>query len=243
MINKYEISLNTLDKILTTLREDYMFEGFSNLPCMAQKVYKDYKEYESYDDKIRIKGIFNRHYMIENNQSVSLDTFQDRVNYFNFIKMKKARKNGKKYNPPSNSSIVEGYLKFIYSTLEYKILPIASVGKDVYEKYPNWRFGENVIESINQFNQKYYIQIYGISDFDSLKENQKKIIISLKEYGINISKADISIDMINEIDQKLNVRYSTFDIIKAIRELSKSSIKNKNSFKELFLKYFDDDLV
>ena len=236
MINKHEVSLSVLGKILTVLSEDCKYPGFPNLPFMAQKVYNlEYPMYECFDDEIRIKGMFNHYYNIDNDQKISLNTFQDRINYFNFIKRKNAENIGKNYNPPSNSSVVEGYIKFIYSTLEYKILPIANVGKDVHDKYPNWTFGKNVVESINLFNQRYYTKIYGMKDFDSLEENKKKIIMSLKEYGINI-KTDISLDMINEIDTKLHVRYSTFDIIKAIKELSISSTNYKNSFKELYFK-------
>ena len=58
--------------------------------------------------------------------------------------------------------------------------------KDIEDKYPNWQFGENVKETVSVFRKKYFNKFFGMSNFDDLSENEKNILITLREYGINI---------------------------------------------------------
>ena len=55
----------------------------------------------------------------------------------------------------SVSDIIDAYMKFIYSALEYKIMPIVDIGMLIAEEYPNWMFGLNVYQSIEDCNRRY----------------------------------------------------------------------------------------
>ena len=122
-------------------------------------------------------------------------------------------------------------MRFIYSTLEYYILPIAKIARIIYEWNPEWDFGNNVIETMKLFWERYNSHILSVYDYDKFTEEQKIILQSLREYGIQIKRNIINHEMIKEIENQLNVRYSTYDIINAIRRLSEKSVKNRLNFK------------
>ena len=128
-------------------------------------------------------------------------------------------------------------MQFIYATLEYNIMPIVNIGLDINDSNSDWAFGANVIETLEECRQKYYRKSYGSLDVDNLSESHKSIISAMKDYGMTNSIKKLSIDILNEIEERLNVRYSTSDIIRAIEYLAINSKDNKLYFTELKNKY------
>ncbi len=226
IIKKYKISLKRLRLILSTLAKDRKYIGLSNLPFMAQAVFKkDY--FNAANDKYYINGILNDYY-VEQNENKPLNGFYNKINYIKF-KMPKI----------TVTQAIDGYMKFIYSTLDYIICPIVDVAKELSEKYGKWKFGKNVLETINEFNGKYYMTFYGVGNFDEYSENEKKILLTLKEYGVNVKECGLDKNMLLEIENKLNTRFSTYDIIKTIAILKNSESSYKNIYKLIFDKYFN----
>ena len=195
---------------------------------MAAKIFKkEYPYYKARIDKFCIKGILNYYYCDNNNNKIYLNSFKEKIN---FLKLKLD-------HTPSNSDIINYYMRFIYSSLDYYIYPIARIGMDIYIKYPDWDFGENIISIIKEFIDKYNKNFLNLDNYDNFSKEQKIILQSLKDYGIIINKGSITLEMIEEIENKLNTRYSTYDIINAIKYLSKNSPKNKGKFLNLKNKY------
>ena len=65
------------------------------------------------------------------------------------------------------------------------------------------------------------------------------IISAMKDYGMTNSIKNLSVDILNEIEARLNIRYSTSDIIRAIEYLSEKSINNKKFYTNLKYKYIN----
>ena len=42
-------------------------------------------------------------------------------------------------------------MRFIYSSLDHYIYPIAKIAMDICEAYPDWNFGNNVLENNKRF--------------------------------------------------------------------------------------------
>ena len=225
IIKKYKISINRFKKILDVLKKDYPYANITNLPFMGQMVFSsDY--YNAEYDKFYITGVLNKYYK-SGNANVSLNGFNNKVNYVK-----------EKLNNLSLSQIIDGYMRFIYSTLDYIICPIANIGKEIIEKDSDWVFGKNVSETINNFNQKYYRAFFGVEDFNIFTENQRNILLTLREYGVNVKDCNLSQDILEEIEQNLAVRYSTYDVMNAIKKLSRVSENNKETYNKIIDKYF-----
>lgn len=225
LIDTYKISIYRLQLILNSLQENLYYADVSSLPYMAKVAFSDsYHDY--FEDKFYIKGTLNDFYRGENGKNKSLKTYNDKLEYIQ-SKIKNITK----------SQAMDGYMKFIYSTLDYTICPIVNIAKDIEDKYPNWQFGKNVKESVNIFRKKYFNKFFGMSNFDDLSENEKNILITLREYGINIIDIKIKKEILSEIAEQLSIRYSTYDIMHAILKLANSDSKNKNTFKRIADKY------
>ncbi len=225
LIDTYKISIYRLQLILNSLQENLYYAAVSSLPYMAKVAFSDsYHDY--FEDKFYIKGTLNDFYRGENGKNKSLKTYNDKLEYIQ-SKIKNITK----------SQAMDGYMKFIYSTLDYTICPIVNIAKDIEDKYPNWQFGKNVKESVNIFRKKYFNKFFGMSNFDDLSENEKNILITLREYGINIIDIKIKKEILSEIAEQLSIRYSTYDIMHAILKLANSDSKNKNTFKRIADKY------
>lgn len=228
LIKKYKISLQKLGKILNELKKDLKFSGIDSLPFVSKRALGKNYTTDPNIDKFLIKGYLQL-YFINNNEKIYLNTFNDRIKYY-------------KSKVDSNSDISEIinlYMQFIYSTLEYNIMPIINIGLDLKQLNDNWPFGNNVIESLEKCKKKYYIKNYGNLDIDNLSESHKSIINAMKDYGMTNSIKNLSLDILSEIEGRLNIRYSTSDVIRAIDYLSKNSINNQNFFKNLKDKYID----
>ena len=226
LLKNYKLSLNKLSTILEALRVDCKFSGITNLPFIANKAFRnDYTTIPS-NDVILIKGYLQVYY-IDNNERIFLNDFNDRLSFF------------KKHNKSNidNTEIINAYMQFIYSTLEYYIMPIVNIGLDIYEKNIDWDFGDNVISSLEECKKKYYRKTYGSINFDDLTDSHKNIIASLKDYGMTGVIKNITVEILTEIEECLNVRYSTIDVLRTIDKLAKSSTKNKSFFQELKQKY------
>ena len=164
---------------------------------------------------------------MDGEQKVFLNDFYDRIIHFN----KKCKR------LLDNTEIINCYMQFIYSTLEYYIMPIVNIGIEIKERYPEWRFGEKVIESLEDCKSRYYTKTYGGLNVDELTEPQKLVLGALKDYGMTGSLKNINVDIIDEIESCLNIRYSTIDVIRAIDYLAQNSPRNKAYFVELKKKY------
>lgn len=228
IVSKYKISMKIFQNILDMLREDLIRDGIRNLPFMVNKVFKD-ETINARDDSLYIRGLLQEYYYDENNSKIWINTFNDRVKFFKL----KSKSNY------SNSKIIDGYMKFLYSVLDYKVCPIVNITKEILELKPDFTFGNNVVKTIKDFSARYHKKILGINDFDEYSENEKSICLTLKEYGISIKSSIINREMLKEIESKLNNRYSTYDILKKIKYLSEHSDRYKNSFKLIVDQYID----
>ncbi len=136
----------------------------------------------------------------------------------------------------SVSDIIDAYMKFIYSALEYKIMPIVDIGMLIAEEYPNWMFGLNVYQSIEDCNRRYLEKNYGKLDYNLLSEGQKKIVVALKDYGMERAVEGLTIVILNEIESELNVRCSAYDILQAFNRLAEKS-QNRGYYQRMIKCY------
>lgn len=222
-------SIGIILKILKVLKMDLNFSNFSNLPFMAQNVFNEYSYPVAKIDEICIRGVLQYSYKNENNQKISLNSYKDKIDFY------------RKYSNDevSNSTIIDYYMRFIYSSLEHYIYPIAKIGIDLYDVYPEWPFGRFVIDTLKTFIERYNKRILGLSNMDYYSEEHKVILQSLKDFGVLINNDTINLEMIIEIENQLNVRYSTYDIIKAIKFLAENSKQNRLKFIYLKNRYID----
>lgn len=224
-IEPYKMSLSRLQKVFDCLKKDRTYDDITNLPFMASEVFnKSY--FNASDDRYFIKGVLNKYYFAEGRQRKPLNSYNDKIEYIQ-----------RNIHGMTKSDVMDGYMKFIYSTLDYTICPIANIAKDIQEQYLNWEFGRNVIESITKFRKKYYETFFGMPDFDELSQNEVSIMSTLREYGVNIIDAEINKKVLAEIDNQLNKRFSTYDIMNAIRYLANSDSEYIRTYKKIVSKY------
>ena len=231
IIKSYKISLNKLSKILDVLRTDRPYNTMTNLIFMAKKAFgNDYNTIPKVD--ILLMCGYLQMYYKKDNEQVFLNNFADRIAYFKFKNTDEGIANW------DNTTIINAYMQFIYSTLEYYIMPIVNIGIELRDRVPNWSFGKNVISSIEACKSRYYTKTYGDLDVDNLSDAQKLVISALKDYGMNTVIKNLKEEILDEIVAQLNVRYSTTDVIRAINYLADHSQKNKAFFVEIRRKYF-----
>lgn len=226
LIKTYKLSLVKLEKILEALFDDRRFSGITNLPYIAKKAFKNEYPGEPDTDKVLIAGYLQSFYK-DGTQKVYLNSFSDRIAYFK----KKAKKS------MNNTEIINSYMQFIYSTLEYYIMPLVNIGLEIKEKYPNWHFGKNVVESLDDCKSKYYTRTYGGFNIDDLSDKHKLIVSAMKDYGMMSVLKNLNEEILDEIENCLNVRYSTIDVLRAINYLAKNSDKHKDFYSEIKKKY------
>lgn len=164
-----------------------------------------------------------QNYYKKGKDNIALNNFNARIEFFKEKSKKKME----------NTEIIDCYMRFIYSTIEYSIMPIVNIALDLKVQYNNWLFGENVIKSIEDCKKKYYNRTYGNVNYDDLTESQKNIIGALKDYGMTNAIKNINNEILEEIEGCLNVRYSTIDVLNAISKLTHTSKHNKSFFKDL----------
>lgn len=226
LLKTHKISLKKLGEILGVLKEDQKFGAFTNLPFMAAKVFRG--EYITYpkNDAVLMRGYLQSYYD-QNGLRVFLNDFSDRIKFYK----------EKTKSLLDNTSIINAYMQFIYSTLEYCIMPIVNIGLELKEHDADWCFGEYVTESLEKCRSKYYTKTYGSLNVDELSESHKLIISALKDYGMTGILRNLSIEILDELSDRLNVRYSTTDVIRAIKYLAIHSKNHKTFFKDLERKY------
>ena len=226
LLKKYKLSLMKLGKVLDALKKDKKYSGITNLPFIANDSFeKDYTGILDIDI-VLIRG-YLQHFYKENNQKCFLNDFNDRIIFFK----KKSQKE------LDNTTIINLYMQFIYSTLEYSIMPVVNIGIDVKDKYPEWRFGTNVIASLEECKSKYYTKTYGKLNVDDLSESHRLIIGAMKDYGMIGALKNLNIEILTEIEKYLNVRYSTSDVLRAINFLANNSNKYKAFYNDIKKKY------
>ena len=227
LLKKYKLSLKKLGNILDILKEDLKYSGIESLPFMAKHAIGNNYSTNPNTDKYLIKGYLNSHFINDYGENTYLNTFNDRIAYYK----------SKVDSNTTVSEIINLFMQFIYATLEYNIMPIVNIGLDIYDNNFNWRFGENVIETLDECRRKYYKKSYGSLDFDNLSKSHMSIVNTMKDYGMINSIKKLSVDILNEIESRLNTRYSTIDVIRAIEYLAINSEDHKAFFIELKNKY------
>lgn len=226
LLNKHKLSLVKLGKVLNALKKDRKYKNITNLPFIANEAFTN--EYNGVldVDKVLIKGYLQNYY-IDGQQKIFLNDFNDRIAYF--------KKNSKL--AMDNTAIINSYMQFIYSTLEYYIMPIINIGLEIKDKYQDWKFGVNVIASLEECKNKYYKKTYGSLSVDDLSESHRLIISALKDYGMTGVLKNLKTEILDEIENCLNVRYSTIDVLRAIDFLAKTSNNHRDFFNDLKEKY------
>ncbi len=226
LLATYKLSLTKIRKIFEALKENCRFPGMDNLPFIANRAFSN--EYTGIPniDAIVIKGYLQNYYLAKT-QRVYLNNFNDWIDFFNLKSKQKLE----------NTDIINCYMQFIYSTLEYYIMPIVNIGLDLYEHNNEFPFGENVIGTLEKCKQQYYRKTYGNVNFDELSETHKKIIGTLKDYGMTHIVKLLNEGILNEIESQLNIRYSTIDVLRAIEKLSISTSSNRAFYEDLRRKY------
>lgn len=232
LLNKYKISLDKLDKIINYLKKDINYPNLDNLPFMAKSIMKREYMADPYEEGILIRGVLQSKFKNREGKDQYINNFSDRIEFYN-IQNEKKKKNKKK-----NSDIINSYMKFIYVNLEYYIMPIVDIGMDIYEKNPKWEFGNNVLKVITDCKKKYNKRMFSLN-IDDLSEKEKSILNSLKDYGIMNELKNIDHKILAEIESRLKIRYSTIDVLNAIKYLSKNSDYNKDLYKIICDKYID----
>lgn len=227
---KYHFSLNIISKILEELQNDLIYSNFSSLPYIAVKIFDEYRW--AYIDSKCICGVL-QYYYYEGNVERYLQTYDDKIKFYRF----KDKKN--KGNKKTDTEIMDYYMRFLYSSLENYIVPVANIGYELFQRYPDWMFGENVIECIKSFIDRYNKMIIGIRNYEAFTDEQKIILQTLRDYGIIINNNTINHEMIAEIESRLNIRYSTYDIIRAINYLAINSKNNTERFLNIKKRYID----
>lgn len=226
LIKTYKISLIKLKEILAALKKDRKYPGISNMPFIANEAYKNDYNGTLGIDKFLITGYLQNFYM-DGMQKVFLNNFGDRIAYFK-----------KKTNVETdNTEIINHYMQFIYSTLEYCIMPLVNIGIEIKTKCPNWKFGANVIESLEECKSKYYTKTYGGLNVDELSDSHKLIVGAMKDYGMVGALKNLNGEILDEIQSRLNVRYSTTDVLRAINYLAQNSQKYRDFYVDLKKKY------
>jgi hypothetical protein len=115
---------------------------------------------------------------------------------------------------------------------------VAAVAKDIYDNNNNWIFGKNVISIYKSFLKRYRQHILGLSEEEELSDVENKILFSVREYGINPRTSGIDKIVLNEIAGELNERFSTYDIVNAIKRLKNNSKSRKYVYEQIIEKYF-----
>ena len=141
----------------------------------------------------------------------------------------------------TDSDIMDGFMNLIYSSIQYKMKPIADVAKIIMDNDSSWPFGNNVVDCITKFINKYNNYILGATNIYDYNDNEISILRTMREYGIDLHEyRDYDIlSFIKAIEEKLEQHYSTYDLIKAINtiasEQSAFSDLCKNIQKDYFL--------
>ena len=228
LIKETKMSLRTIRAIFDALMKHRDFDDLSTITYMAKEVFEEYNM--AWMDYIMIKGVLQSFYYGPNREQIPLNTYSSKIAFF--------RCKYKGSFDLSDNDIIDGYMRFLYSSLDNYLLVIANIAKRLFQTYADWPFGNNVKSIINSFLQKYYTKIYGVEDFDSFSAGSQKVIQALREYGILLTDSYINRHLIEEIESKLNVRYSMFDIMKVIKDIANSDSIHSKTCAYLIEKYF-----
>lgn len=227
LLYTYKTSLLKLKKILDALKKDCLYPGITNLPFIASRAFGNQYTGILDEDKILIRGYLQTCYY-EGRKKIYLNDFNDRLKYY-----KKKCKN----DDVDNTKIINSYMRFIYSTLEYSIMPVVNIGIEINAEEPNWNFGNNVLESLEKCRNEYYRKTYGNLNVDEISETHMRILGAIKDYGMTAIIKNMNTEILDEIEGCLNVRYSTFDVLKAIKFLAVNSQQHKDFFVDVKRKY------
>ena len=237
LITKYNVSLRRLGRILKSLEGDQLYDDHSQIVWIASNVFSGEPNRYAYarQDKIFIKGLLQKGYLLnpkDKSTFVNINSFQDKIDFFKF----KAK--DKPDLSLTDSEIVDGYIRLQYSSLDHDIYPVAAIAKDIYDNNNNWIFGKNVVTIYKSFLKRYRQHILGLSEEEELSDIENKILFSIREYGINPRASGIDKTVLDEIADQLNERFSTYDIVNAIKRLKSNSKSRKYVYEQIIEKYF-----
>ena len=235
LIEENHVSLQYLEHILSSLKKDVEKGWFSEMPLILSRADVGYEPWQSFRDTCYIRGVFQKSYRVMNKSSGMstrfIISYKDRIDFFR-------EKYKSKEENMSDSDIMDGYMKFIYSTLDYDLLIVANIAKTVENDKRDWVFGNNVMSAVNHFLKRYYKFAYGVQNFDSFSDEQKAVLHVLRELGVNLSEFDMSIGLIEQIVGELKIRYSGYDVINALRRLADSDSIYREKYIGIVNKYF-----
>ncbi len=132
----------------------------------------------------------------------------------------------------SKTKIIDKYFKYRYSILEYKIMPIITL-TEILGKYLTEPKHDIIKSNIMDTRRRYALYVMKNESFNEMNSNLKEIYLKLSEYGIPMNKIDK--EMVESIFEKLNNRYSMYDIKHAIRDIYEET---RNSKFKLLLDYY-----
>ena len=227
-LSRYKISFSRFKKIISQFKRKYMYGRFDNVVHMYFEI--EDERWRSLDETHYLAAFFKNFY-IYNDERQSLRSLNDKIEY-----IKRKSKNGRLM---SDSSIIDCLMRTAYSHIDYDYSPIAEIGKIIHDSAPEFEFGENAWGSIEDFLTKFRKYAYGAFNFDAASEEHKSVISALREYGVNLSAEDVDDAMIEELCAELHVRYSSYDVINAIKRIARSNSTNAHRFKRLQEKYCD----
>lgn len=236
LLKDINLPINNIEKFLEEIKKDYKEKkyyhatygvNFINIILdLSNEVSEFFKKYELVDNVCYLSSLLYNS-KIHDGVRYQLEGHKNKIKYLsNKLKEDKTK-------------IIDGYFKMRYSSLEYKIMPVVNLYFTFIENEVEMEVGEHVHETMVEIRKRYSEHIMNRKNFFDLEDNKKKILLRLNEYGINITERIISDDMIKEIENKLNFRYSMFDIINVIKDLSLKEGLNQEKYKTVLENYID----
>lgn len=144
-----------------------------------------------------------------NNIQFDLYTFKDKLSYLeNYCIYRKLNH--------TNTKLIDLYFKHRYSTLEYRILPLIKI-VDLLLVYIDSPYFDSIQKNVMDTKFRYARYVMNNQSYFDLSEDEQIIMLRMSEYGIPIRKIDTN--FVRKIVERLSIRYSMYDIRKAIETI------------------------
>lgn len=146
-----------------------------------------------------------------------------------------------KLNFPHKKEIWDKYFLFRYSFINHDLVRIAKMAKTIINEDSELKEKRDILKKINLFFNEYHSNFLKLPYLENLSVDGRLIINKMIEYGIDFSiyqKDDVEL-LMNNIEKKLNSRFSMYDIKNAMISLKESDSKVQ-IIDEIFEKYFFD---
>ncbi len=205
------ISQKYFDKIKEQLELDQENSNFTNVLDIYNNIYLKFKTQPQIQKE---KSIL-----------ISLLSKTNKTNYI-LDKWKLHHNSNKGIETP-----IESFVKVAYNVILYDLKNLYDI---FYYLIDNNVIipGRNVKEIFDSFNLNVNNNLLGISN--KLTDNQKMLALKLFEYGIYVSKEYLPEKSLELLEGQLNIRFSMFDIRRAIYRLSEKDEKWKEIYETFF---------